>query len=44
MTRWEIFNPYNGTKVFGVPFKWIARLITRQNGNWDYAIKGDGWI
>ena len=40
---YDIFNPMDGHTRFRVPFRWLARLMTKGKPL-DYAKHGDGWI
>lgn len=45
--QWEVMNPSTAEVKIRVPFRWMARFITRYrlvgNEYWDYAKRGEGY-
>lgn len=34
--KWEVFNSHTGDTICRVPFMWMAKLLCRVDGAWDY--------
>lgn len=40
----EVFDSRNGNPIVRVRWQWVARIIIRLNGWWDYNQEGKGWV
>ena len=42
---WETFNPHNGQTRWIVPFKWMAKWLSKHDEiYWEYGKWGEGWL
>ena len=40
---WEVFDCRTGTPWARVPFRWLARVLSRRDPFSDFARRGEGW-